>query len=249
MPSAAQVLIGPRWEVTKSCGLDDFLWQDGTITYARSPDGAFVRAPPLHAHFTKLTKQCEAFLAGATSMLASGAADDEAAETAVKASALCGDIIAARADVERAMAVVGRDPAAILRDTDADEDDGTASTGETGGKDGGKSKGKGQDPAAALERAYERECERLAFRYAALSRPAPGGSGGLEYPRYNYARELAQTAGATRAPRDRLHLAKELAVTATSLPPGVWVRVDEVRNDMMCVSPTVSPRSLSDTAR
>ena len=32
---------------------------------------------------------------------------------------------------------------------------------------------------------------------------------------------------------NRPHLVKELAVTATSLPPGVWVRVDEVRNDAM----------------
>ena len=50
---------------------------------------------------------------------------------------------------------------------------------------------------------------------------------------YKYASELEQTANATRNPKDRLHLVKELAVMATSLAPGVWVRVDEVRNDAM----------------
>ena len=31
---------------------------------------------------------------------------------------------------------------------------------------------------------------------------------------------------------------------ATSLPPGVWVRVDEVRNDMMCVRGVLFARFL-----
>ncbi len=56
---------------------------------------------------------------------------------------------------------------------------------------------------------------------------------GHNYPTYKYGPELARTANATRNPKDRLHLVKELAVMATSLPPGVWVRVDEVRNDAM----------------
>ncbi|KAJ8508783.1 hypothetical protein ONZ45_g8975 [Pleurotus djamor] len=30
-----------------------------------------------------------------------------------------------------------------------------------------------------------------------------------------------------------MHLVKELAVMATSLPPGIWVRVDETRNDVL----------------
>ena len=83
-----------------------------------------------------------------------------------------------------------------------------------------------------MERKYALECERLAFKYATLSQPSKNGTG-LDYPGYTYAQELRKTADATRNPKDRLHLVKELAVMATSLPPGVWVRVDEVRNDAM----------------
>ena len=96
-------------------------------------------------------------------------------------------------------------------------------------------KGKARDSAVDLERTYARECERLAFQYAELSQPSADARGGLVFPAYNYARELEQTAGARRNPKDRLHLVQEYAVMATSLPPGVWVRVDEVRIDMVCV--------------
>lgn len=231
-----QVLIGPRWEIKKSCGLEDWMWGDGSIVWEHKPDtNDPVRAPPLYAHFKKLTRQCEAFLAGASSLLESGAADDgETAETAVKATSLCGDIIAAKDDIERAMAVMGKDPETISRSMDPAEDPATSASIAEGKSVKGmdKDKGKGLDRVVNLERTYARECERLAFKYTSLSKPTPSGDG-LDYPGYKYAHEVRQTANATRNPKDRLHLAKELAVTATSLPPGLWVRVDEVRNDVM----------------
>ena len=55
----------------------------------------------------------------------------------------------------------------------------------------------------------------------------------LSYADYNFTTTLEQTQDRTRNAKDRLHLIKELAVMATSLPPGVWVRVDEIRNDAM----------------
>ncbi|KAH9932071.1 uncharacterized protein BXZ73DRAFT_46887 [Epithele typhae] len=237
-----EVLVGPRWEICKPTDLESYLWQESDIVCARDPSGAPVRDPPLYTHFAKLTRQCTAFLAGATSMLA-GDEGDEDGETAVIATSLCGDIVAARDDIERAMRIVGKDPAKVLAQLDEPSQDSEPSS--PGGHDRGKGgreattpanngKGKGRDPAIDLTRAYARECERLAFRHCALSEPAPSGSG-LAFPNYKYAAELAATANGTRAPRDRLHLAKELAVMATSLPPGVWVRVDEVRNDMIKV--------------
>ncbi|RPD64686.1 hypothetical protein L226DRAFT_497961 [Lentinus tigrinus ALCF2SS1-7] len=235
-----EVLIGSRWEISKSCGLEDWMWGDSSIVWERKPDTDDpVPAPPLYAHFKKLTRQCEAFLAGASSLLESGAADDgsETAETAVKATSLCGDIIAAKDDIERAMAVMGKNPETILRSLDPAAEPATldsTSTTTTGKKAKGKGrdKGKGLDPAINLDRVYARECERLAFKYTSLSQPSRNGQG-LDYPGYNYVKEVGQTASATRNPKDRLHLVKELAVMATSLPPGVWVRVDDVRNDVM----------------
>ena len=220
--------------MSKSCGLEDWMWGEGEIVWECNKDSNVpVSAPPLYAHFKKLTKQCETFLTGASSMLESGADGDggEVAEMAVKATSLCGDIIAARDDIERAMTVMGKDPAAILRDP-SPQDEETSETTEPTGKGKSSSKGKERDPAVDLERTYARECERLAFKYVTLSQPSSSGTG-LDYPSYNYAAMLKQTANATRNPKDRLHLVKELAVMATSLPPGVWVRVDEVRNDAM----------------
>ncbi|RDX42971.1 hypothetical protein OH76DRAFT_1410606 [Lentinus brumalis] len=238
-----EVLVGTRWEISKSCGLEDWMWGDGSIVWERKKDTDDpVPAPPLYAHFKKLTRQCEAFLAGASSLLESGEADDggETAETAVKATSLCGDIIAAKDDIERAMAVMGKNCETVLRDLErSDYPSGSGSTAGSG-KEG---KGKGLDPAINLDRVYARECERLAFKYVALSQPAQTGTG-LDYPGYKYVQELKKTANATRNPKDRLHLVKELAVMATSLPPGVWVRVDEVRNDaikIMIAGPEGTP--------
>ncbi|KAI0368884.1 hypothetical protein BV20DRAFT_968673 [Pilatotrama ljubarskyi] len=217
-----EVLVGPRWEMSRSCGLEDWMWGDGEIIWETDSEGGEpIPAPPLYAHFKKLTKQCETFLSGASSMLES-ASDGEDTENMVKAASLCGDIIAVKDDLERAMIAMGKDPTEVLKEPPRTSSPASRSA----------AKGKGKDPDIDMERTYARECERLAFQHVSLSRPASDGAG-LDYPGYYYARELTQTANATRNPKDRLHLVKELAVMATSLPPGVWVRVDEVRNDAL----------------
>ncbi|KAI0652529.1 hypothetical protein C8Q79DRAFT_938107 [Trametes meyenii] len=236
-----EVLVGPRWEISRSCGLEDWMWGDGTFEFEVDPEtGEPTPGPPLYVHFKKLTKQCETFLAGASGMLES-ATDEEDAETMVKAMSLCGDIIAAKDDIERAMAVMGKNPADILAGQCSTLEPSSTSADGADGKTEGK--GKGISSTIDMGRAYVRECERLAFRHVTLSRPTPNGTG-LDYPGYHYARELGQTANATRNPKDRLHLVKELAVMATSLPPGVWVRVDEIRNDaikIMIAGPEGTP--------
>ncbi|KAI0828834.1 hypothetical protein BC628DRAFT_1408922 [Trametes gibbosa] len=194
-----EVLTGPRWEMTRSCGLEDWMWGHGQIVWERDPsNGELVAAPPLYTHFKKLTKQCEAFLAGASGM-SEFTDDGEDAITMVKATSLCGDIIAVKEDIKRAMVTMGKDPASVL---------------------------------TAFALTSESQCERSAFQHVSLSRSS-ANQVGLDYPEYYYVDELVKTAHATRNPKDRLHLVKELAVMATSLPPGVWVRVDEVRNDVI----------------
>ncbi|KAI0931610.1 hypothetical protein AcW2_000464 [Taiwanofungus camphoratus] len=221
-----EVLIGRRWEMAKSCGLEEWMWGDGDIVWEQSMtdhdrEGRFVRAPPLYAHFKKLIRQCETFLAGASHMFEDD--NDEVAEITLTATSLCGDMIAARDDVERAITVLGSDTSAVLIQP--------VVTDQLHAKD---RKGKGVDTALALGKTYAQECERLAFAHVALSQPSPSGNG-LVYPGFNYAGELARTTSADRNPKGGLHLIKELAVMATSLPPGIWVRVDEVRNDAIKV--------------
>ncbi|KII94003.1 hypothetical protein PLICRDRAFT_695066 [Plicaturopsis crispa FD-325 SS-3] len=225
-----EVLIGQRWEKIRSCGLEEWMWGDDEIRWEMQKNDAGQQtramAPPLYEHFRKLTKQCEAFLAGATHVIEGGNGDDEETETTVKATSLCGDIIAARDDIERAMSVLGK----------------TSTTGISAGPSSRTGKGKDRDTAIDVEKAYSMECERLAFEHVALGRV--GKSGALEYTGYNYAQNLKQTENSTRTPKNRLHLVKELAVMATCLPPGVFVRVDEVRNDaikIMIAGPEDTP--------
>jgi baculoviral IAP repeat-containing protein 6 len=92
-------------------------------------------------------------------------------------------------------------------------------------------KGKGKDSLLLMEQCYAQECERLAFQHIDLS--DSDGNNGLSFKDFNYWEIARNSAGQTRIPKDRLHLVKELAVTATCLPPGIWIRVDEVRNDVM----------------
>ncbi|KAL0951732.1 hypothetical protein HGRIS_008406 [Hohenbuehelia grisea] len=236
------VLIKRRWEMKKSCGLETWMWDEGEIEWERkdnSPDGPIVRGKSLLQHFEKLTKQCEAFLAGASQMMDSAGGDDqEVEETMMKGGSLCGDIVAAKGDIERAMNVLG-----ALDESGSQSQDEAELAPEpepvTKGKGGRKGKQKQKAPSekiqkleqlARMEKEYRNACEELAFKHVSLCDPDTG-----KYSYYNYHAEVAESANATRLPKDRLHLIKELAVMATSLPPGIWVRVDEVRNDVIKV--------------
>jgi baculoviral IAP repeat-containing protein 6 len=224
-----QVLIGQRWEKIKSCGIEEWMWGDGEVTWVAAK-GSVERAPPLYEHFKKLTKHCEAFLAGASQMVGeAGEEEGDVEDTIVKATSLCDGVVAARDDMERlrAMTVLGNASSA------GGDAHGSPSPKRTKGKGRGKGKDKGKGRAPVdMEKLYSSACEKLAFKHATLSQDNPNGSG-LIYASYNYATNLNQTASSTRNPKDRLHLIKELAVMATCLPPGVWVRVDDVRNDAM----------------
>ena len=227
-----EILIEQQWDKDKTCGLEGWMWNDGEVVWERpKPNAPISRSQPLYAHFKKLTKQCEAFLAGASQLMQVQGGDEEVDDTTIRASSLCGDIIAARDDIERAMKVMGKDISVDAEEKQVDQANGAVDS-KGRGKRKGKGKGKNRDFAVDMERVYTRECEHLAFKHVALSEPSSNGTG-LAYPTFSYTNELTMTASATRNPKCRLHLVKELAVTATSLPPGVWVRVDEVRNDVM----------------
>ena len=222
-----QCLIGSRWETATTCGLEDWMWGDGEITWTKNASGELEIAVPLYSYFKKLTKQSEAFQSGAMQMLSDGQGDEEdVEETMIEGTSLCGDIIAARDDLERAIAFLGQPSATTDRDN-RPSGAGAASSRQTRTSN----KGKGRAISAIeIDNKYLEACEKLAFKHVSL---ADNTNSGLVYSSFNYAQNLTQTQTSTRNPKNRLHLLKELAVTATSLPAGVWVRVDEVRNDAM----------------
>jgi baculoviral IAP repeat-containing protein 6 len=228
-----ECLIQQRWEKSKSCGLEEWMWGDGEITWEMKKDknghsSDFARDPPLYENFRRLNKQCEAFLTGVSQMMNGEDGDDDHMEEMVQATSLCGDITAARDDIERTMVALGRHSLSDCSGSNGRPEELTEAV-----LPKNKDKGKGRDPAVDMEKTYSMECERLAFRHVdTLSDDGRNGFG-LDYANYNYVGQLNQTGSATRNPKDRLHLIKELAVMATCLPPGVWVRVDEVRHDAM----------------
>ncbi|KAF7347410.1 UBIQUITIN-CONJUGAT-2 domain-containing protein [Mycena venus] len=212
-----EVLIAQRFCMDKSSGLEDWMWEDGEITWEKDKRGRIERGLPLYDHFKKLTRQCEAFMAGAQQMMEDG---DDGEEETIKAVSICGDIIAARDDTERAMSVLGRESGADVASVSPSK---------------GKGKGKDRDPAVEMEKAYSQACETLSFKHIEI-----------DYSQYYYHKDLKATESATRTPKGRLHLVKELAQLATSLPPGIWVRVDEIRNDaikVMIAGPDDTPYS------
>ncbi|KAK7038770.1 hypothetical protein VNI00_010655 [Paramarasmius palmivorus] len=203
-----KLLVEPRFERQKWSGITKWMWGEANVEWCRDKTGRIETSSPLVEYFRRLTKQCESFLAGASN---SQLLEDGSDEDAVKAASLCGDIIAAKEELERAMSVMG---------IAAESDD---------------RKGKGKDMSghseADAEKEYADACEKLAFKHIEFEVYAPNGNLANIY---GYATQLQQTSYTTvRNPKDRFHLVKELAVMATSLPEGIFVRVDETRNDTM----------------
>ncbi|KAF9654435.1 hypothetical protein BDM02DRAFT_3196787 [Thelephora ganbajun] len=201
-----RLLVSRGWSKAKSCGIDSFIRGDGEVIWERDEDGGIVRAAPLYNHFDKLTKQCEAYLTGMSSIAG------DIGEIGIKEMSLCGDTIAAKEDLDRCLAVIG-----TISDLDENKVD----------EQTGKAPSNGEE----LDKAYERECEELAFKYVMLAEDGP--TGGLVYRAFHYRGMVEASSNDTRIPKDRLHILKELAVMGTGLPPGIWVRVDEVRNDVI----------------
>ena len=205
-----RLLVSRGWSKTQSCGVSSFIRGDGEVVWDRDEEGDVVRTAPLYKHFEKLTKQCEAYLTGMSSI------DGDIGETGIREMSLCGDIIAAKEDLDRCLTVMG---------TALGPDENKA----------GKQAGKGPSDCEELDKSYERACGDLAFKHVTLSEDRPAG--GLIYRTFHYRGMVETSSNETRIPKDRLHILKELAVMGTGLPPGIWVRVDEVRNDVMYVPP------------
>ena len=216
------LLVSRGWSKTRSCGIDPLVRSGGEVTWERDEEGGIVRTAPLYNHFEKLTKQSKAYLTGISTITS------DIEEAGIREMSLCGDIIAAKEDLDRCLAVMGSG-------SNSDEikpDDRTEKTPLS---------------SEGLDKSYERECARLAFEYATLSEDEP--TGGLTYRNFQYLNLVEASSNGARIPKDRLHILKELAVMGTALPPGIWVRVDEVRSDVMYVSPPSETMEFANLVR
>lgn len=210
-------LAQARFEKRASSGIEEWMWGEGEITWATEGDeNHHSMLPPLNDLFIRLTIQCEAFLKGA-SRLMEDQAPEEDLDHVVAATSLCGDLILAGNDIKRAMDSMG---------LHAVPD---------------KGKGKARDHTVDLEMRYSLSCEKLAFKHVDSFSDNGRQGFGLEYSNYYFKSQLERTASSTRVPKNRFHLVQELAVISTSLPPGVWVRVDEIRNEAMLAFRTLLP--------
>ena len=203
-----RLLISQGWSKTSGCCIDSFIRGDGEVVWEIDEADEVVRTAPLYNHFEKLTKQSVAYLTGLTSMAG------DLGETGIEEMLLCEDIIAAKEDLDRCLAVIGS--ASGLVETKVDE--------RTGNPQPSNSEELG-------DKFYEHECAHLAFKYVTLSEEGP--TEGLVYRTFHYRDLVGASSNDTRIPKDRLHILRELAVIGTALPPGIWIRVDEARNDVM----------------
>ncbi|BGP11044.1 hypothetical protein JCM10049v2_006943 [Rhodotorula toruloides] len=172
--------------------------------------GEVVMTAPLYTHLGKLLRQASAFRKAAIS----GDFDDSDAALI----GICGDFVTAGERFRQTEKVWedmhGRDP-------------GRAVNGGSGeGKGEGKGKGKEHE---WTEADYFKACEALA--YDSVNLAIENDKGEITYPNHYYNRDILASANSRRT--NFAHLAKELAVLSTSLPPGIWVRVDETRVDVI----------------
>ncbi|KDQ09442.1 hypothetical protein BOTBODRAFT_137755 [Botryobasidium botryosum FD-172 SS1] len=255
------LLIEGRMAKKRSDGLGAWMQRSGEIEWEIRTEGnasnagtsseasttatriVFVKDPPLYDYFKKLTRQCEAFMAGAAHLLDGIASDDEgdgagSGDNIISSIGICTAILSTRDDIDRAVSAWRRGGGGQVVDG-GDDIEGHLDKVTDGAKTlqvDKKGKGKARTPTKTLQAGltYAAACEKLAFAFVELPRvPAnlSSATGDPAIQHYVYARDISATSLSTRIPRQRLHLVKELGVMSTSLPIGIWVRVDEVRND------------------
>ncbi|BGP35026.1 hypothetical protein JCM10296v2_006856 [Rhodotorula toruloides] len=174
--------------------------------------GEVVMTAPLYTHLGKLLRQASAFRKAAIS----GDFDDSDAALI----GICGDFVTAGERFKQTKKVWG--------DMHGRNHGGAVDGRRVEGKGQGKGKGKGKE-REWTEADYVKACEALA--YDSVNLAIENDKGEVTYPTHYYNRDILTSANSRRT--NFAHLAKELAVLSTSLPPGIWVRVDETRVDVI----------------
>lgn len=99
-----------------------------------------------------------------------GEADEDMDDTVIQGTSLCGDIIAARDALERAIALLGPSSSYLESDNQATQANGSNQLSK---------KGKGKDRSISIDKLYVNACERLAFKYVPLWEVSSNGDAGL----------------------------------------------------------------------
>lgn len=180
--------------------------------------GQVILAAPLFSFLRRLITQSEAFRKAATT--------GEVTSADSKLIGLCGDISAAGDRCKGTLKIWNQQR----------ERDGIESVKPEPAKasaSSGKGKGRAIEAAIYGSDEYAAACRALAYDSVDLSSEVPGG--GKTFLSHYYNKDLVSTAAAKRPHGGFVGLAKELAVLSTSLPPGIWLRVDEARIDAVKV--------------
>ncbi|GAA6009174.1 hypothetical protein JCM11491_005781 [Sporobolomyces phaffii] len=232
------LLFGERRDKKWSEGLGSWLRNEGDIVWetrliASSPakpstskgkkrkvgeepveQGRVEFAVPLFSLLKKLAIQAGAFREAA---LSGDFDDDDAALIGI-----CGDLASAG---ERCAAL-----AQIW--SDRQNRNGASPEGEEKLKFDGK--GKGRATGETWDQgAYAKVCARLAYKCINLA--DQGSQDGRTFRTHHYHKDIAASASSRRSHASWIHFVKELAVLSTSLPAGIFMRVDEDRIDVIKV--------------
>lgn len=235
------VLFGERWEKRWSGGLA--LWMEGrgelewehkdapvVVTKAKGkkrksdvddappPLGEAVMAPSLFSLLRRLVTQADAFRKAATT------GDFNADDVALLG--LCGDMSAAGDRCVRTLKIWDQQ-----RERDGDF---LPAPKPNAPAANGKGKGRALDDSQTYtDVQYASACRTLAYDSLSLAAPTTSDTAGLTFPTHYYNKDIVASAASQRPHGGFVHLAKELAVLSTNLPPGIFLRVDEARIDVI----------------
>lgn len=198
---------------------------------AAAPTGPPVLHEPVESLLRKLMTQATAFRRAARN----GDAHVETANDTLLIS-LCGEIEATgeRVTHVRGVWMAQQDDAGAAPAGSTSNDATETPKRNTRGKGKGKGKEKEQEQGTVWsDDDYAKACRKLAYEQVQLSVDPTPPNTGPTYPTHSYEKELRDSAKSQRTQGGFMHLAKELAVLSTNLPPGIWLRADEERIDCL----------------
>ncbi|KAK4700304.1 hypothetical protein P7C70_g5944, partial [Phenoliferia sp. Uapishka_3] len=243
--SVLGVLFGERWEKKWSEGLGRWMEGSGGIEWERkdvvgtsvvpkgrgkkrkndeeetkAEEGEVMMGQSLFSLLRRLVTQADAFRKAATTGEVN--ADD------VILLGLCGDISSAGERCVRTLKIWDEQ-----RERDGSSDGAKKVDAEPLINGNGKGKGRAVEAPSYTDAQYSAACRTLAYDSISLAAASTSSTSGLSFPTHYYNKDIIASAASQRPHGGFVHLAKELAVLSTSLPPGIFLRVDEARIDVI----------------
>lgn len=203
------------------------------------PLGPIILVPSLFSYLKRLVTQAEAFRKAASTT-------SQFEEKDSGLIGLCGDISSTGDRLKEMLEVwqerKERDLAPSDERIEQEEEDVMIVEPKVDTRLKGKGKALSQSSTSAMFSVdptwseYSNACRSLAYESVILSTEDLSGLGGKSFLGHYNHKDLVATANSRRPAGGFIHLAKELAILSTNLPPGIWLRVDEARIDCIKVS-------------